>query len=491
MFTQILLLLVTFVGASQNLEECNFVGAVYEHVNGYGNEFEGLDRMLANLDVYESQVREAAALGAQIIVFPENGITGTNWDSSLDIYYQEIQAYNSTWNPCLQDVNSNYTAVPHKLSCMARDYNIIVVANFPTSVQCLLNCNEKPNYHYNTDVVFDVDGTLITNYYKINLYGEPMFDQPPTDSGSIYFDTSFGRFGLLTCFDLLWYEPTIQVVQDYKVDSLLFPTAWMDQLPYLTSIQAQAAWAFGLRVNLLAANLFLPQEGFMGSGLYSGQDGPVSYIYSSDNINGTLLVNKLPCYQRSNHSKYNENRAKTNPDGSIDSPFHFIKHQNMKEFVGSALSEDDGQIEVCQGTICCDVLYEYRNHSSGSSRKYWLVMHQGNISEADLYTFNGEICSVLWCDNGELSLDTCAVNNRNLANITDLFNSLVITSNFTTPYIFPSVLMNDFTPLSNNLWTSSIDISESTIRSSLVINKTDSAILAVTLYARNYSLDPK
>lgn len=135
----------------------------------------------------------------------------------------------------------------------------MVVANFPTREACnpLDTCPSRGEYHFNTDAIFAADGTLLTVYHKVNLYGEPEFDTPPTVD-HVYVDTAFGRLGIVTCFDLLWKEPTIPLVKNYHIDTLLFPTAWMDQLPYLVSVQSQAAWALGLGINILAANLYFP-----------------------------------------------------------------------------------------------------------------------------------------------------------------------------------------------------------------------------------------
>ena len=38
------------------------------------------------------------------------------------------------------------------------------------------------------------------------------------------------------------------------MDTVLFPTAWMNVLPFLTAIEFHSAWAMGMGVNLLSAN---------------------------------------------------------------------------------------------------------------------------------------------------------------------------------------------------------------------------------------------
>lgn len=53
---------------------------------------------------------------------------------------------------------------------------------------------------------------LVARYHKQNLYFEQAFDYPPKPE-IITFDTPFaGRFGLITCFDILFEEPAITLV---------------------------------------------------------------------------------------------------------------------------------------------------------------------------------------------------------------------------------------------------------------------------------------
>lgn len=56
----------------------------------------------------------------------------------------------------------------------------------------------------------------MARYHKYNLYFENAFDKPPQPE-IITFDTPFaGRFGLLTCFDILFSEPTVTLLKRVK-----------------------------------------------------------------------------------------------------------------------------------------------------------------------------------------------------------------------------------------------------------------------------------
>ena len=63
------------------------------------------------------------------------------------------------------------------------------------------------------------DGQLVARYHKQNLYFEKAFDVPPSPE-LITFDTPFaGRFGVLTCFDLMFREPAVGLVERVKEDT--------------------------------------------------------------------------------------------------------------------------------------------------------------------------------------------------------------------------------------------------------------------------------
>lgn len=44
------------------------------------------------------------------------------------------------------------------------------------------------------------------------------------------------------------------LASELQVDTVLFPTAWMNVLPFLTAVEFHSAWAMGMGVNLLSAN---------------------------------------------------------------------------------------------------------------------------------------------------------------------------------------------------------------------------------------------
>jgi hypothetical protein len=49
------------------------------------------------------------------------------------------------------------------------------------------------------------------------------------------FQTDFGvEFGMFTCFDIIFYDPAIRLLETGRLKNFVFPTAWVDELPFLT-----------------------------------------------------------------------------------------------------------------------------------------------------------------------------------------------------------------------------------------------------------------
>ncbi|KAK2489754.1 hypothetical protein MC885_016566, partial [Smutsia gigantea] len=120
------------------------------------------------------------------------------------------------------------------------------------------HCPSDGCYQYNTDV-FGSQGKLVARYHKQNLFmGEEQFNVPK-EPEVVTFNTTFGRFGIFTCFDILFFhDPAVTLVKDFRVDTILFPTAWVNVLPHLSAIKFHSAWAMGMGVSFLASNLHNP-----------------------------------------------------------------------------------------------------------------------------------------------------------------------------------------------------------------------------------------
>lgn len=120
-----------------------------------------------------------------------------------------------------------------------------------------------------------------SRYHKNHLYGEKLLTTPDPPEFAV-FDTDFNaRVGMFICFDVLFKEAS-ELVSRFNVTLGVMSTWWFDQLPGWYSVAVQQAWSLRNGVPLLAAGIQNPKLGSVGSGIYSGTDGPRNYTYSPD-----------------------------------------------------------------------------------------------------------------------------------------------------------------------------------------------------------------
>nr|XP_023991198.1 biotinidase-like [Salvelinus alpinus] len=144
----------------------SYVAAVYEHQVILNPEphvplsLAATLEHMRNLKDQEEQAARPAEQGAQIIVFPEDGIHGFNFSRlSISGYLETIpDPLTEDWNPCTQPDRHNNTEVLQSLSCMARRHQLYLVANMPDLQPCPLTshptCPPDGRWQFNTDVVF-------------------------------------------------------------------------------------------------------------------------------------------------------------------------------------------------------------------------------------------------------------------------------------------------------------------------------------------------
>ncbi|XP_066484200.1 biotinidase [Tiliqua scincoides] len=447
----------------------HFIAAVYEHhvilnpnPTTITSRQSALQLMNRNLDIYEEQTIAAVKQKAQIIVFPEDGIQGFNFTrTSIYPYLNFIPNPDAVkWNPCKEANVYNDTEVLHRLSCMAMKNQVFLVANIGTKQPCKHSdphCPPDGRYQFNTNVVFNDSGTLIARYRKQNLYFEYAFDTPPEIDHTM-FDTPFaGKFGIFTCFDILFYEPVVKLVKQYSVKQLAYPTAWMNQLPLLSAVEFQQAFAAAFNINLLAANIHHPNLGMTGSGIYTPSK---SFIhYDMESIRGKLIVAKIPVITPE-HKSVGENNDKDVQnslssfyvESSIchkkDQDAHcgvtgkathealpiFYREMMYDNFTLTPIAEAEGNIHVCSNTLCCYLSYQ---RFGLFNELYVLGVFDG------LHTVHGtyyvQACVVVKC--GGLNYTTCGEEVTEATGLIDF----QIQGNFSTAFVFPLLLRSGVT----------------------------------------------
>nr|XP_046273386.1 biotinidase-like [Scatophagus argus] len=453
--------------------DSSYVAAVYEHSLILNPEPHvplsrpaALQHLQRNLDIYEEQAAVASQQGAQILVFPEDGLQGFNFSRvSISGYLETIpDPQQESWNPCTEPGKHNNTEVLQRLSCMARRYNLYVVANMADLQPCPLktepssSCPSDGHWQFNTNVVFRSDGLLVARYHKYNLYFEDAFDTPPQPE-IITFDTPFaGKFGLITCFDILFHEPTVALVEK-GVRQLIFPTAWMNQLPLLDTIQFQRAFSLGANVTLLAANIRSDQLIMTGSGIYTPFSATYHHAHKGDPEEGRLLVARVPVldplWVRQSKaiekvvvrdefiSPTTTDSGYCDKESCIDSPhpetapsvppssITFISPMMYDPFTFALLNETEGKVKVCNGTFCCYLQYQ-RFPQTSKTELYALGAFAGTHTVNGRYAL--QVCALVRCAGSDTT--SCGQEVEEAETKMDF----LLEGKFETKHVYPSIL---------------------------------------------------
>ncbi|NXO12870.1 VNN1 Pantetheinase, partial [Oriolus oriolus] len=463
-----------------------YVAAVYEHnvVLSEDTEVpvspeEALMLMEKNIAVLEAAIKEAARQGANIIVTPEDGIYGWVFTrETIYPYLEDIPDPQVDWIPCAHPGRFAPSPVLERLSCLARNNSIYVVANMGDKKPCNSSdprCPSDGHYQYNTNVVFDSEGKLVARYHKYNLFmAEKQFNYPK-DPGFVTFNTSFGYFGIFTCADILYHDPAVVLASRFQVDTILFPTAWMNTLPLLSAVQFHSAWAMGMGVNFLSANTHNSTLDMTGSGIYA-PDGPRAYYYNTEMDNGHLLVTELssrphlsPDYPAAVNWTLYASQIKQLP--SNKNSFNGVVYHDLFSF--TELTESEGNCAICQQDLCCHLSYKVVEKQQDEI--YVLGAFDGlHVVEGEYYL---QICTLLKCLSTDLS--TCG---QPVEMAQTRFEMFSLSGTFGTSYVFPEVLYSgvQLAPGEFEVLTDGRLISRTT---------TSKPVLSVTLFGRWYEKD--
>ncbi|GAB1294976.1 Vascular non-inflammatory molecule 3 [Apodemus speciosus] len=422
-----------------------FIAAVYEHAVILPNKTESpvsteeaLHLINKNIDILESAIKLAARQGAHIIVTPEDGIYGWIFTrETIYPYLEDIPDPEVNWIPCRDPKRFGYMPVQERLSCLAKENSIYIVANIGDKKPCNATdpqCPRDGRYQYNTNVVFDSKGRLIARYHKYNLFEPEIQFDFPKDSELVTFDTPFGKFGVFTCFDIFSYDPAVMVVKDSQVDSVLLPTAWYNTLPLLSAVPFHSAWARAMGVNLLAANTHNTRMHMTGSGIYSPEAVRV-YHYDMETESGQLLLSEL-------RSRPHQHAAPAEVDWSAHArtvkPFSseqagFPGMIYFDEFSFTKLTGSAGNYTVCQKDLCCHLTYKMSE--SRKDEAYVLGAFDG------LHTVEGQyylqICTLLKCQT--TNLRTCG---EPVGSAFTKFEEFSLSGTFGTKYVFPQIVLS-------------------------------------------------
>lgn len=361
-------------------------------------------------------------------------------------------------NPCEDRDNFRNRPIIYTLSCMAKNNSIVVVSNTGDKRNCHgeKECPSDGVYYYNTNVVFDRDGTLLVKYYKEHLFIELSYNHPKQQQNST-FETDFGTFATYICFDIDFARMG-EVGRWPDVDAVMFSTMWFDAFPQFVSVQFWQSWAMGNNVTLLAANINNPHYFSVGSGMFHPHDGAIAYTYNPDGIS-KLVVANVP---RKGFPSVPPNASITavsptdvwdfkndGKDVPSECSYSLTEHQDgdnnyrclearLEGYTFVKLSDSKGHVEACNNGMCCSLDYSTRN--GFGDEHFYLGVFNGSYNALDTYFMCEEDCVLARCD---AKVDTpfgdipCGIFPMKTDTV---FQNVYLRANFTTDIVYPQVL---------------------------------------------------
>ena len=237
-FRQARMLLLLFLVAVTGVS-AGYVGAVVEHNTWLGSNDAQL-KLNYNLLLYNLHIKLAKSLGAQVVVFPEFGLTAIDKAkerSDLYPFMVRVPAPSSPLTAPCDDSSFNNNAssvnILYTMSCAARENKILVLINTIDWVDCAssndASCPPDSHYQYNTDILFNEDGEIVAKYHKSHEWPgfTDVYDQVPEPSRVTY-KSSFGvTFGLFICYDIMFEDPP-KILRQEGVEHFLYAVSQGD-----------------------------------------------------------------------------------------------------------------------------------------------------------------------------------------------------------------------------------------------------------------------
>jgi N-carbamoylputrescine amidase len=164
------------------------------------------------------------------------------------------------------------------LGKVARKYGVVIVAS-------LFEKRASGLYH-NTAAVIEADGSIKGIYRKMHIPDDPLYYEKfyftPGDTGFRAWDTSFGKIGVLICWDQ-WYPEGARLTALQGAEILFYPTAigWHPSEKKLYGTAQHESWELIQRSHSVANGCYVCAPNRIGIEKIKGPDGK---LVSKDGI---------------------------------------------------------------------------------------------------------------------------------------------------------------------------------------------------------------
>ena len=223
--------------------------------------------LAANLTTAVARVRQAAALGAQIVCLPE-----------LFRSQYFCQTEDHTNFALAEEVPGESTVA---LGEVARELGVVVVAS--------LFERRAPGVYHNTAAIIDADGSFLGKYRKMHIPDDPAFYEKfyftPGDLGFRAWETAHGKIGVCVCWDQ-WYPEAARLTALRGAEILFYPTAigWHPAEKEHYGAAQHSAWETMQRSHAIANGCFVAAVNRVGHEAPAG--GPGIEFYGQSFIAG-------------------------------------------------------------------------------------------------------------------------------------------------------------------------------------------------------------
>ncbi|EDQ86482.1 uncharacterized protein MONBRDRAFT_33759 [Monosiga brevicollis MX1] len=208
-----------------------------------------------NLPAYFDSLQAAGEQGVEVVVFPEFGLFGPDFDKScskpsapmpwcLPLLEAPIGAL-----PC---TNSSWNSIVRNMSCHVREANLTAMFDV---------CETANNgTAYNTALVFGPDGAIVTAYRKMHPWFENCFAAADNNEITLRFPTHPEPIGIFVCKDILYKTPGPELVAK-GIKTFLYTVALS-----VVGAEAVSLWSKEYNATVVSSNLGLGQSGVFRDG---------------------------------------------------------------------------------------------------------------------------------------------------------------------------------------------------------------------------------
>ncbi|KAG5680236.1 hypothetical protein PVAND_009759 [Polypedilum vanderplanki] len=398
----------------------NFFGILtcWEYVNGNKDDFytaavvefptsphsavTNVESMIEDtLNEYLRLINEAAESGVDIVAFPEGtlnyvGIATRRLLIKHAVELSDGDIYNST------DFNNkcNYSKkspIISRISLKSRENRIYVLIN---TIERVKSTRDNKAYNlYNTNIVFDRNGCIVSRYRKYNTKLDPLLNRTEIAQVQVFqtdFDVVFGHF---TSLDIISKYPAYIMMQ-YGIQHILHPTLWYSSTPFYASLQLYQGFSYANNIALMVAGANNLVSGQGGSGIFVGTSGALVMYQPGGERMQQMIISKIPKHLDTYSIRSdNNNIVKRYNQKEMDQLFiSVIPVKNTHALVNQEFKK------VCKGKLCCEFYLKYESYDKPIAPKLGYSYRLSIFSGSDEYLDENSHemhCAIVACTEKE------------------------------------------------------------------------------------------